>query len=134
MSHWTDELEQGAGDDEPLVRPYTITGGRTAPEHDGLTLITVVTTTDEGRAPGGPGLQPEHRAILTRCAEPVAVAELAAQLDLPVSVTKILVADLTEQGRVTVRAPLAVAVGSGGKGHGIDMTLLQEVRNGLAGL
>lgn len=132
MSHWTDDLEQAAGDDEPLVRPYTITGGRTAPEHDGLTLITVVTTA----APGGPdaatpGLQPEHRAILDRCAEPVAVAEIAAELDLPVSVTKILVADLVALGTVTVNAPLAVAPGTGG---GIDMTLLQEVRDGLARL
>lgn len=127
MSHWTDELEE-AGDDEPLVRPYTITGGRTVPEHDGLTLITVITTAGADD-PGGTPLQPEHRAILARCAEPIAVAEIAAELDLPVSVTKILVADLAAQGRVTARAPLAAA-----SGNRFDMTLLQEVRNGLANL
>ncbi len=130
MRHWTDELEQDDGEDEPLVRPYTITGGRTAPEHDGLTLITVVTTVPPDGAPGGAHtLQPEHRAILARCEQSGAVAEIAAELDLPVSVTKILVADLAAMGRVTLRAPLAVAVG-----NGIDMTLLQEVRDGLAGL
>jgi Protein of unknown function (DUF742) len=129
VSHWTDDLEQEAGDDdEPLVRPYTITGGRTVPEHDGLTLITVITSAAADDA-GSAALQPEHRAIIARCVEPIAIAEIAAELDLPVSVTKILVADLAAQGRVTVRAPLAVA-----SGNAIDMTLLQEVRNGLANL
>jgi hypothetical protein len=127
VSHWTDDLERDGGAGEPLVRPYTITGGRTAPGHDGLTLITLVTSA--GHRPPGPALQPEHAAILEHCARPLALAEIAAALDLPVCVTKILVADLAGRHLVTVRAPLAAA-----HGRRFDSTLLQEVRNGLASL
>jgi hypothetical protein len=56
----------------------------------------------------------------------VALAEVAAELNLPVAVTKILVSDLITLGRVTARPPLAVAVG-----QGLDMTLLQAVKDGL---
>ncbi|MFF3286106.1 DUF742 domain-containing protein [Streptomyces sp. NPDC003023] len=115
-----------------MVRPYTITRGRTAPERDDLTLITVLTTLDEPLdergAPLRPGrLQPEHRQILDRCRRPAAVAEVAAGLDLPVSVTKILLADLVGQGLLAARAPLSVARAAGGA----DRSLLAAVRDGL---
>ncbi|MFC5883379.1 DUF742 domain-containing protein [Kitasatospora sp. CM 4170] len=118
-----------------MVRPYTITRGRTTPERDDLTLITVLTTVeDEARAalargsrPGSRGLQPEHRLILERCRRPAAVAEVAAGLDLPVSVTKILLGDLVSHGLLLARAPLAVARAGGG----VDLGLLTAVREGL---
>jgi hypothetical protein len=95
MRHWTEDLDDDA--DEPLVRPYTITGGRTTAGRDDLTLITLITAqTTPGTDPaaGRHGLQPEHRTVLRLCARgPVAVAEIAAELDLPVSVTKILIGD-----------------------------------------
>lgn len=130
-SYWDeDEAEEdGAG---TMVRPYTITRGRTAPERDDFSLITVLTTADEavdehGTPLRGGRLQPEHRMILDRCRRPAAVAEVAAGLDLPVSVTKILLADLVGQGLLLARAPLMVARASGGA----DMGLLAAVRDGL---
>ncbi|MFJ1968171.1 DUF742 domain-containing protein [Streptomyces sp. NPDC087903] len=116
------------GDAEELsVRPYTITQGRTAPARDDLTLITLVSTVEpEPTRAGSRGLQPEHRAILRQCRAPAAVAEIAAELDLPVSVTKILIDDLVALGRATTRPPLAVAAGSNW-----DMNLLRAVRDGL---
>lgn len=114
--------------DAQSVRPYTITQGRTAPARDDLTLITLVTTVEPeppGRA-ASRALQPEHRAILRQCRGPAAVAEIAAALDLPVSVAKILIDDLVALGRVTTRPPLAVAAGST-----MDMNLLRAVRDGL---
>ncbi|WP_330241145.1 DUF742 domain-containing protein [Streptomyces sp. NBC_00525] len=124
-----DDGEDGAG---TMVRPYTITRGRTAPERDDLTLITVLTTAHDPRDAHGaaarPGrLQPEHRMILDRCRHPAAVAEVAAGLDLPVSVTKILLADLVATGLLIARAPLSVARASGGA----DMSVLAAVRDGL---
>lgn len=124
-----DPGEDGAGS---MVRPYTITRGRTAPERDDLTLITVLTTLDDPRDERGvplhPGrLQPEHRRILERCRRSAAVAEIAAGLDLPVSVTKILLADLVGQGLLAARAPLTVAWAAGGA----DPSLLTAVREGL---
>jgi DNA-directed RNA polymerase specialized sigma24 family protein len=128
MRHWTEEADDDA--DEPLVRPYTITGGRTTAGRDDLNLITLITL----RTAAGPdvmsdrhALQPEHRTVLRLCArQPVAVAEIAAELNLPVSVTKILIGDLIDAGRVRSRPPLAFA-------HNAlpDMTLLEAVRNGL---
>ncbi|MGF1425887.1 DUF742 domain-containing protein [Kitasatospora sp. LaBMicrA B282] len=126
--HWS-ELEQQVGDDgaESMVRPYTITRGRTSPERDDLTLITVLTVVPRSGEQGR-RLQPEHRTILARCArQPAAVAELAADLDLPVSVTKILLGDLIAQGLLVARAPIAVARASGG----VDLGLLNAVREGL---
>ncbi|MER8233039.1 DUF742 domain-containing protein [Streptomyces sp. NPDC094049] len=115
-----------------MVRPYTITRGRTAPDRDDLTLITVLTAVehplDERGRPSRPGrLQPEHRLILELCRRPAAVAEVAAGLGLPVSVTKILLADLVGQGLLTARAPLLVARAAGGADGG----LLAAVRDGL---
>ncbi|GGP92517.1 hypothetical protein GCM10010266_14070 [Streptomyces griseomycini] len=128
---WEDD-DPGEDGAESMVRPYTITHGRTAPERDDLTLITVLTTLDDPRdergVPVRPGrLQPEHRRILERCRRPAAVAEVAAALDLPVSVTKILLADLVGQGLLAARAPITVAWAAGGA----DPDLLAAVRDGL---
>ncbi|MFG3142329.1 DUF742 domain-containing protein [Streptomyces sp. NPDC048211] len=128
---WADG-EDGAG---TMVRPYTITRGRTAPERDDLTLITVLTTANDPRDGHGaavhPGrLQPEHRMILDRCRHPAAVAEVSADLNLPVTVTKILLADLVAQGLLLARAPLSVARAAGGA----DMGMLAALRDGLGRL
>ncbi|MFE0458780.1 DUF742 domain-containing protein [Kitasatospora sp. NPDC058965] len=125
--HWSERAAEEDDGAESMVRPYTITRGRTAPERDDLTLITVLTTSQEGLEAAGRRLQPEHRLILQRCRRPAAVAELSADLDLPVSVTKILLGDLIAQGLLLARAPLAVARVSGGP----DLALLAAVRDGL---
>ncbi len=109
-----------------LVRPFTLTGGRTRPSRADFTLITLVTAVDPP-PPAAVRLQPEHLRILRHCARPVAVAELAAHLDLPVSVIVIMLCDLLEAGRITVHPPREV---SGAP----DMELLQKVRDGLARL
>lgn len=131
MNPYWDEDEGDDGSDS-MVRPYTITRGRTAPERDDFTLITLLTTVQEPvdayGAPVRPGrLQPEHRMIVDRCRHPAAVAEVAADLNLPVSVTKILLGDLVEQGLLSARAPLSVARAAGGADRG----LLAAVREGL---
>ncbi|MFH8802073.1 DUF742 domain-containing protein [Streptomyces sp. NPDC017936] len=132
MRHWAEEPEDDA--DEPLVRPYTITGGRTTAGRDDLTLITLIsvqTAAGTDTPAGRHALQPEHRTVLRLCARrPVAVAEIAAELDLPVSVTKILIGDLIDAGRVKARPPLTFTH----NGTLPDMTILEAVRNGLRGL
>ncbi|MEV0194905.1 DUF742 domain-containing protein [Nonomuraea sp. NPDC050691] len=132
MRHWTEGFDEDHAD-EPLVRPYTITGGRTTPERDDLTLITLVTAISEESSDNGAGLrrmQPEHRTILALCKRPLAVAEVASALHLPVSVTKILIGDLIESGQVRSRPPLAFAQAGGLPG----MSILEAVRDGLRNL
>ena len=126
VSHWADEPL----DDDPedsFVRPYTITHGRTASDRTDLTLITVIVAlaTPEERA-GTRGFEPEHRYILERCRRPAAVAEVAAGLNLPVAVTKILISDLIAWGAVAARPPVALAAG-----QKPDLRLHQAVRDGL---
>lgn len=132
MKHWTEGFDD-AGADESLVRPYTITGGRTTSERDDLTLITLVTAISEVSSETGQGrrrLQPEHRAILALCKRPLAVAEVASALNLPVSVTKILIGDLIETSQLRARPPLAFAQAGGLPG----MAILEAVRDGLRNL
>ncbi|MFE2417513.1 DUF742 domain-containing protein [Streptomyces hokutonensis] len=110
-----------------LVRPFTLTGGRTRPSRADFTLITTVTAVDPppSRAPRP---QPEQSRILRLCAEPLAVAEVAALVDLPVSVVVIMLCDLLEAGLITARPPHPVSRTSP------DMDLLQKVREGLGRL
>ena len=62
-----------------LVRPFTLTGGRTRPARGDFTLITMVAAVDPQPA-GGTRPQPEHARILRLCARPIVVAELATGL------------------------------------------------------
>src|SRR4051812_4290623 len=90
-SHWFDD-EAG-----PVVRPYAMTRGRTSHEvQHRLDLIAVVVTEPHVDGPGtDPSLSPEHVSIVELCRDtPQSVAELAAELDLPVGVVRVLVGDL----------------------------------------
>nr|WP_203612911.1 DUF742 domain-containing protein [Streptomyces rochei] len=104
-----------------------MTGGRTRPSRADFTLITTVTALDPQPARAARP-QPEHLRILRLCAEPMAVAEIAARLDLPVSVIVILLSDLLEAGRITARPPHPVDRVTP------DLDLLQKVRDGLGRL
>ena len=85
------------GDDGRLVRPYTVSNGRTSPS-TGLELTSLVQSA--GGVPPS-GLEPDHAQALALCPEPASVAAIAEQLRLPAAVTKILLADLLEWGAVT---------------------------------
>ncbi|MFJ3306525.1 DUF742 domain-containing protein [Streptomyces sp. NPDC086549] len=110
-----------------LVRPFTLTGGRTRPSRADFTLITTVTAVDPQPEWAG-RLQPEHARILRQCAQPIAVAELAVHLDLPMSVVVILLCDLLDAGRITARPPHPVSRAEP------DLELLHKVRDGLGRL
>lgn len=90
-----------------LVRPYTLTAGRT---DSGVPLaleapVGVVTPARPARWPGN-----DVRAqILALCAERPSVAEIAAHLSLPLGVARVLVGDLVVQGYVRVHATLGEA-------------------------
>jgi hypothetical protein len=110
----------------PVVRPYAVTSGRTAPPiGEPLDVIDIVVATGEGAQGGDPArFTPEHRTLLRLCASRLTVADLASQTALPVGVVRVLLADLIEQGAVRlVRQRLA--------GERPDNDVLQEILNGL---
>lgn len=122
--HWFDD-EAG-----PVVRPYAMTRGRTgsATRHR-LDLIAVVVPEPAADDPGrDQSLSPEHVEIVERCAEcPRSVAELAADMDLPVGVVRVLVGDLLDEELVHVTRPVPPA-------ELPDVSILREVINGLRAL
>jgi hypothetical protein len=85
-------------------RLYTVTGGRADADTRALDSVTLVVA----ECDPVPGMQSEHAAILSLCAYPTAVVELSAELGLPVSVVRILLLDLLDTGRVTVRHPASL--------------------------
>jgi len=114
---WHDE-EAG-----PVVRPYAVIRGRTRPSGESPDLIAMVTSTRQ--TPPDPWvLDPEHFSLLRLCRIPISVADLAADLDLPLGVVRILLADLRDRGLVTIRRPVAPA-----RLH--DPRILREVADGL---
>jgi hypothetical protein len=85
------------------VRPYAVTGGRTEPaDGEVLDVIAVVVAARRGEAVDTSGLSPEHRRIVGLCRRPVTVADIAAETSLPLGVVRVLLADLTQQGRIEV--------------------------------
>ncbi|NWF24887.1 DUF742 domain-containing protein [Streptomyces sp. PKU-EA00015] len=110
-------LDDAAG---RLIRPYTVSGGRTRPT-TALDLLSLVMAT--GSAPQG-HLGPEHTMALGLCHGPTSVAEISAHLRLPAVVTKVLLSDLVACGAVTARAPRTHDTST-------DRSLLEAVLDGL---
>ncbi len=116
-------LDAAAG---PVVRPYTLTGGRVPPV-DGFDLVAFVLATPAADAAGLPGLQPEHRRLVELARTPAVLADLAADLDLAVGVVRVLLGDLLARGLVAVRQPPAAP-------HLPDDNILKAVVSGLRAL
>jgi Protein of unknown function (DUF742) len=103
MDHW--DFEDGAAEDEPnLVRPYTLTAGRTNSRVD-LPLEAPVETLPTSKPPRWPGNDVRGR-ILTLCLDNPSVAEIAAHLSLPLGVARVLIGDLVTQGYLRVHTTL----------------------------
>ncbi|WP_224770023.1 DUF742 domain-containing protein [Mycobacterium simulans] len=92
--------------DQPatLVRPYTLTAGRTDTNID-LPLEAPVQTLQSGSAHQWPP-NDVRDSIIQRCVDSPSVAEIAAQLDLPVGVARVLVGDLVSSGYLRVHRTL----------------------------
>lgn len=110
-------LDDAAG---RLVRPYTVSNGRTRPT-TALDLLSQVMAT--GAIPLG-YLGPEHAQALDLCRAPVSVAEVAAHLKLPAAVTKVLLSDLVDSEAITTKPPTF-------HHNPTDRALLEAVLHGL---
>ena len=112
----------------PVVRPYAVTSGRTHPSGPAIDMVALVSamkriSVSDLDSERQARLGPEHRRLLESCQAPAAVADLAADLDLPLGVVRILVADLREFGLVSVRQPAPSGFS--------DIATLREVANAL---
>ena len=112
----------GPGRDPDLVRAYVRTGGRSRPSHefDLVTLVQAVRDPEQG-------VSPDERRVMNVCSKrgSLSIAEIAAHLDLPPSVVKIVVSDLLDTNHLVIPAPAEVLS---------EVSLLEEVLNGLRAL
>jgi len=81
--------------EDPFVRPFMLTGGRTTGRDTDLPVEAMVIATSAG-VPA----EPDHAAVVRLCTAPLSIAEIGAHLDLPVGVARVLAADLTASGHL----------------------------------
>jgi Mn-dependent DtxR family transcriptional regulator len=68
-------------------------------------------------------LEPEQIQVLQRCRRPTAVADLASDLDLPLGVVRIMLADMRERGLITIGKPPRIGLA--------DPRVLKDVADAL---
>lgn len=119
--------DQWYGDDSgPMVRLYALTKGRARPVGEFLDVIALVhaNTNPEHDLT----LSPEQATLLTLCRDAmVSVVELSARSNLPLNVTRVLLADLQDAGHIQVALPTP-------PNRLPNDHILREVLNGLRSL
>jgi hypothetical protein len=118
--------------DEPtgaLVRPYAVTRGRTRPRLD-IALEALIETSARGRAantrPGATHGQ-EQQYISTLCDGRLqSLAEIAARMQLPLGVARVIVADMATDGLVAIHEPASLD-----ENDAVGTELLERVLSGL---
>ncbi|MET8815536.1 DUF742 domain-containing protein [Streptomyces sp. NPDC004549] len=141
QAHADHEPDQNEpGDDEPgedgpdarwyedetgaMVRPYTVTRGRTRPSgRHAVDLMSRVTALAPEAAPL-PGVEHAGAALLELIRRgPRPLVELAVDADLPLTVVRVLLGDLAEAGLIRIDAPRRLPV----TGPSADPELLREI-------
>ncbi|WP_410007729.1 DUF742 domain-containing protein [Planotetraspora sp. A-T 1434] len=118
MDQWGQPYQR---DPASPVRPYAVTGGRTAPRMQLALEALVSSATANSDLTNRP---PEWRAISALCRQVRSVAEVSALLRIPLGVVRILIADMTTEGYLHVHQPQLDA----GRP---DVNLLERVLSGL---
>jgi Protein of unknown function (DUF742) len=123
-SAWDEQVSDfvsGPSDETgPVVRPYAITGGRTRPEHS-YPLEALVRTRPGGERSDSTRT-PEVAAICALCRSSRSVAEVAANLGVPLGVARVLIGDMVGEGLIVVHEPTTDAP---------EAHLLERVLSGL---
>jgi hypothetical protein len=116
-----------ADGNERVVRPYALTAGRTRPSGAAIDLIAQVSVVRTMGADIAPetlsDLGPEHLRLLRFCRSRVSVADVATEIDLPLGVVRILLADLRDRGLVSINQPAEAGLS--------DVRILKEVADAL---
>lgn len=109
----------------PLVRPYVETGGRARTDRYTLERITLLHRVAEETPPVPHGLSDkESEALELLRAGALSLVETASFLGLPVSLSKVVLADLIAAGWIKARPPAPQAAQH-------DPELLRKVLDGL---
>ncbi len=100
----TDQHGADAGDETGrLIRPYAMTGGRTVADSE-IGLETQVQATDRASHQVG-AYRWETAKVVELVQAPMALIEVAARMQIPIGVARVLVADLVDDGAVVLHEP-----------------------------
>lgn len=114
-----------------IVRPYTMTGGRTATDSPVIALEALVAATPDGMRRRRQ-YKWESAEIISRSRRETAVIELAALLEVPIGVIRVLADDLRAQGAITITdPPVEMVADPGGE---VYTNLLHKVLDGIKSL
>ena len=119
MSRGEQWLDRDAG---PVARPYTLTRGRTRPSRPGLDLLDLVVARSSDAELRG--LSPELRTLVQLSRVPVTIADLAAEIDLPLNIVQVLIDDLCLSGHVRI-----LGADAGQPDESIIRTVLEHLRS-----
>lgn len=111
-----------------LIRPYVRAGGRVEAAHD-LEFEAMLTATGLHDSWAGERELSDDQLIMCRhCDPPRSVAEIAAAIDAPIGVAKVLISDAIDQGLLVLHERTPVVEGR------LPLELLKRVHAGIARL
>jgi hypothetical protein len=87
-----------------LIRPYAMTGGRTEAEGNVINLESQIQASARASSYLG-AYRWEAAKVVELVQSPLALVEIAARLEIPIGVARVLVADLVRDGSVIVHVP-----------------------------
>ena len=101
-----DDFDPHDNDDETgrLIRPYAITGGRTATDGAEISLEAQIQASTRASTHLG-AYRWEAAKVIELVQAPMALVEVAARLQIPIGVARVLVADLVRDGSVVLHVP-----------------------------
>jgi hypothetical protein len=111
-----------------LVRPYAVTRGRTRPRLD-IAIEALIETTPRGRTAGGQSgsHSREQQYIASLCDGRLqSLAEIAARMQLPLGVARVLIGDMAAEGMVSIHEPTSFDAD-----ESMGTELLERVLSGL---
>jgi hypothetical protein len=116
------------------VRPYTLTGGRTRTSSGRhVALESIIGANGSGAVGGAVGGTAERRAIVEIARNSVlSLVEISAHLGLPLGVTRVLVADLADEGLLAIDGAVTARADDVYPAH--DASLLETVLDALSAL
>jgi hypothetical protein len=107
------------------TRAYLLTGGRTGGGRANVKIETMVVRDPSVPATAPP--QAEQAAILEAAGTALAVAEIAAQVHLPLGVVQVLVGDLVADGLLLTSLPAPVSMHD-------DIDFIERLIHGVSAL
>jgi hypothetical protein len=123
-------MEEGHSEGR-LIRPYTMTGGRTGSDIPLIALEALVSATASGTR-NRHQFRWEAARIIELTRQQTAIVEIAARLDVPVGVVRVVIADLADRGAVVIiDPPTGITTSLDGFMYA---TVLQKVLDGIKSL